>query len=74
MGIMEKVVSVLGFVDREEEEVEETVEEKPVQKVAPVALRQESKPAVRPNNVVAFHGGKETANHQDNTTRALALS
>ena len=57
MGIMEKVVSVLGFVDREEEEVEETVEEKPVQKAAPVALRQESKPAVRPNNVVAFHGG-----------------
>ena len=73
MGIMEKVVSVLGFVDREEEEVEETVEEKPVQKAAPVALRQESKPAVRPNNVVAFHGGREAANHQDNTNARVVL-
>lgn len=73
MGIMEKVVSVLGFVDREEEEVEETVEEKSVQKASPVAVRQENKPVIRPNNVVAFNGGRETASHQDNTNARVVL-
>ena len=73
MGIMEKVVSVLGFVDREEEEVEETVEEKSVQKSSTVAVRQENKPVARPNNVVAFHGGRETVNHQDNTNARVVL-
>ncbi len=73
MGIMEKVVSVLGFVDREEEEVEETVEEKGAQKSSPVAVRQENKPAVRPNNVVAFNSSRETVNHQDNTNARVVL-
>lgn len=73
MGIMEKVVSVLGFVDREEEDVEETVEEKPVQRTAQMAVRQESKPAVRPNNVVAFNSSREVAAAQDNSNARVVL-
>ncbi len=74
MGIMEKVVSVLGFVDREEEEVEEVVEEKtPAQKPATMAVRPESRPATRLNNVVAFNGGKETASREDSTNARVVL-
>ena len=73
MGIMEKVVSVLGFVDREEEEVEETVEEKSAQKPSPVAIRQENKPVIRPNNVVAFNSGREAASHQDAANARVVL-
>lgn len=74
MGIMEKVVSVLGFVEREEEDVEEVVEEKAsTQKPAPMAVRQEGRPAPRLNNVVAFNGGKESANREDNTNARVVL-
>lgn len=74
MGIMEKVVSVLGFVDREEEELEEVVEEKPVaQKPSAMAVRAENKPATRLNNVVAFNNNRETVSHQDNTNARVVL-
>lgn len=71
MGFMEKVVSALGFVDREEEDMDEVVEEKAVQKTSAMTVRQENKPVVRPNNVVAFHGGKET--RQESTNARVVL-
>ena len=74
MGIMEKVVSVLGFVDREEEEVEEVVEEKSsAQKTSSMAVRPENKPVARLNNVVAFNGGRDNAVHQENTNARVVL-
>ena len=74
MGIMEKVVSVLGFVDREEEEVEEVVEEKaPAQKPASMAVRPENKPVARLNNVVAFNGGRDHAAQQENANARVVL-
>lgn len=74
MGIMEKVVSVLGFVDREEEEVEEVVEEKtPAQKSSSMAVRQENRPAPRLNNVIAFNGGKEATAQQDTANARVVL-
>lgn len=73
MGIMEKVVSVLGFVDREEE-VEEVVEEKaPVQKAAAMTVRPENKPVARLNNVVAFNGGRENTAQQENANARVVL-
>ncbi len=73
MGIMEKVVSVLGFVDREEE-VEEVVEEKaPVQKASAMTVRPENKPVARLNNVVAFNGGRENTAQQENTNARVVL-
>ncbi len=75
MGFMEKVVSVLGFVDREEEDVEEVVEEKaPAQRTSSMAVRTENKPAARLNNVVAFNSGRETAaQQQDNANARVVL-
>lgn len=73
MGMMEKFISALGFVDREEEDMDEVVEERSVQKSSAMAVRQENKPVVRPNNVVAFHGGRESANRQDSTNARVVL-
>ena len=56
MGFLDKVVDVLGFVEREEieeeEVVERTVQAAPKQTAMPV--KSESKPAARINNVVSF--------------------
>ena len=75
MGIMEKVVSVLGFVDREEEYVEDTTEEKAsAPKTTSMAVRPDNKPTARLNNVVAFNGGKETSvQQQDNANARVVL-
>lgn len=73
MGMMEKFISALGFVDREEEDMDEVVEERSVQKSSAMAVRQENKPVVRPNNVVAFHGGRESENRQESTNARVVL-
>lgn len=74
MGIMEKVVSALGFVDREEDEMEEVTEEKaPAQKMTALPTKQESKPLPRLNNVVSFNGNRESATQQDNTNARVVL-
>ncbi len=74
MGFMEKVVSVLGFVDREEEDAEDVVEEKaPAQKTASMAVRPDNKPAARLNNVVAFNGGRESNGQQQDSTNARVV-
>lgn len=55
MGFLDKVVDVLGFVEREEIEEEEVVEKpaQPAQKAA-VPVKSEPKPVARINNVVSF--------------------
>lgn len=73
MGIMEKVVSVLGFVDREEEMDEVAEETAAAPKSSSMAVRPDNKPVARLNNVVAFHGGKETAVQQDNANARVVL-
>lgn len=59
MGFLDKVVDVLGFVEKEEVDLEEeNAAEKPMQtapKAAPVAVKPENKPATRINNVVSFN-------------------
>lgn len=52
MGFLDKVVDVLGFVEREE--IEEEVVEKPVQKQTAMPVKNEVKPVSRINNVVSF--------------------
>jgi len=68
MGFLDKVVDVLGFVEKEEIDLEEeTVAEKPMQtapKAAPVAVKPENKPA-RINNVVSFnHPNRDYVNNR----------
>lgn len=55
MGFLDKVVDVLGFVEREEIEEEEVVEKpaQPAQKTA-MPVKSEPKPVARINNVVSF--------------------
>ena len=67
MGFLDKVVDVLGFVEKEEIDTEEeAVLEKPAQtapKTAPVAVKPESRPVTRINNVVSFnHPNREYVN------------
>ena len=69
MGFLDKVVDVLGFVEKKEIDVEEeTTMDKPVQtvsKAAPVATKPESKPVTRINNVVAFnHPNRDYGNNR----------
>ncbi|MBE6112772.1 MAG: cell division protein SepF [Peptococcaceae bacterium] len=56
MGFLDKVVDVLGFVEREEIEEEEVVERPaaPVQKQNAMPVKSEPKPVARINNVVSF--------------------
>ncbi|MGM9526357.1 MAG: cell division protein SepF [Peptococcaceae bacterium] len=56
MGFLDKVVDVLGFVEKEEIDVEEeTVMEKPAAAKTTVPVKQEPKPVARINNVVSFN-------------------
>ena len=56
MGFLDKVVDVLGFVEKEEIDVEEeTVMEKPAAAKTAVPVKQEPKPVARINNVVSFN-------------------
>ena len=74
MGIMEKVVSALGFVDREDDEMEEVTEEKaPAQKMTALPAKQENKPLPRLNNVVSFSGNREPVAQQDNANARVVL-
>ena len=55
MGFLDKVVDVLGFVEREDEEEEkETASQQQAPKVTMPPVKQETKPAPRVNNVVSF--------------------
>lgn len=67
MGFLDKVVDVLGFVEKEEYDTDEPVAEKAQQaapKVTAMPVKAEPKPLPRVNNVVSFnnpnreHGGR----------------
>jgi len=59
MGFLDKVVDVLGFVEREDdyEENDKAAEKpaQPAQKVAAMPVKAETRPAPRINNVVSFN-------------------
>ncbi len=56
MSFLDKVVDVLGFVEREDDEPEEerAQAQAPAQKAAPVPVKNDPKPAQKYNNVVSF--------------------
>lgn len=59
MGFLDKVIDVLGFVEKEEYDAEETTAEKPQQATAPkvtaMPVKSEPKQLPRVNNVVSFN-------------------
>ncbi len=61
MGFLDKVVDVLGFVEREEYEEETPAEKAPQQtpKVTAIPVKSEPKPMPRINNVVSFTNPKQ---------------
>lgn len=78
MGFLDKVVDILGFVEREEYEEEETVVEKmpqPAPKVTAIPVKQEAKPVTRLNNVVSFNNPNRefVSNHQENGDSARVV-
>ena len=57
MGFLDKIVDVLGFVEREDVEEEEVVAERPVQiaaKSTAMPVKAENRSMTRINNVVSF--------------------
>ena len=76
MGFLDKVVDVLGFVEREEIEEEEVVEKQaqPAQKQPAMPVKSEPKPIARINNVVSFNNpNREYSSRQDNAENARVV-
>ncbi|MBR4944702.1 MAG: cell division protein SepF [Peptococcaceae bacterium] len=75
MGFLDKVVDVLGFVEREEVEETEVVEKAaPVQKQTAMPVKSEPKPVAKLNNVVSFTSpNRDRGNHSDNGENARVV-
>lgn len=76
MGFLDKVVDVLGFVEREEYEEETPAEKAPQQapKVTAMPVKSEPKPMPRINNVVSFtNPNREFASSQQEGDNARVV-
>ena len=76
MGFLDKVVDVLGFVEREEIEEEEVVEKQaqPAQKQTAMPVKSEPKPIARIINVVSFNNpNREYSSRHDNAENARVV-